>query len=123
MRGTWLLACCLSLVATFAAPGGASATPITMCPAVGFNTQGCQFLVTFNPDATFTTTVADPNQGPYDGIEDTLVGVFNNSAGPLLSMTLTSNTDAFGFDGDGACSSSFLGCTGSEPNGYGGFVS
>ena len=40
---------------------------------------------------------------PYDGIEDTLIGVQNNSSTPLSSLPLASTDGAqlFGFDGDG----------------------
>lgn len=47
-------------------------------------------------------TLIDPNIGAYDRIEDTLIGVRNDSGGVLNSMTLTSTQDIFAFDGDGA---------------------
>ena len=72
------------------------------CPAVGLNT-GCAVLVTINPD-TSTTVQIDPSQGPFDGIEDTLVGVQNNSSQKIFSLSISSPTDIFGFDGDGLCS-------------------
>ena len=50
-------------------------------------------------------TVTNTGQGPYDTIEDTLVGVVNNSQVPISSMALTSpaGLPAFAFDGDGIC--------------------
>src|ERR1700730_12450110 len=42
-------------------------------------------------------------QPPYDTIEDTLVGVVNNSNLPITSLVLTSGIAIFGFDGDGIC--------------------
>jgi len=40
-------------------------------------------------------------QGPYDGIDDTLVGVINSSNLPITSLVLTSGNNIFAFDGDG----------------------
>ncbi|MEA2932854.1 MAG: hypothetical protein QOI56_1639, partial [Actinomycetota bacterium] len=45
----------------------------------------------------------DPSQGPFDGVEDTLIGVVNASNRTLGSLALSSDTDLFGFDGDGLC--------------------
>ena len=59
----------------------------------------------------FTVTI--PNNGgpgngnPYDGEDDILVGIVNNSSGNLSSITLNSTDTTFGgifgFDGDGPC--------------------
>jgi hypothetical protein len=52
--------------------------------------------------ATFSQRSLRKSIGPYDGIEDTLVGVQNLSGGTVKSITLSSKTLAiFGFDGDG----------------------
>src|SRR5467141_1431396 len=86
------------LVLTVALGGGlashvrtASATPptppFTQCPAVGLDTS-CAVLIVFNSDGSRTTLV-DPSQPPFDGIEDTLVGVQNNSSLPVSSLALT----------------------------------
>ncbi|MBZ5583605.1 MAG: PEP-CTERM sorting domain-containing protein [Acidobacteriia bacterium] len=77
------------------------------CPPVGNNT-GCQFLITIGANNA-VTVAADPNppnNGPYDGVEDTLVGVLNASTGVVASLPLSSTTDIFGFDGDGPCTQS-----------------
>jgi hypothetical protein len=85
----------------------ASATPptppFTQCPPVGLDTS-CAVLIVFNPDGSRTTLV-DPTQPPFDGIEDTLVGVQNNSSTPVSSLSLT-GPGIFGFDGDGLCAQS-----------------
>jgi hypothetical protein len=73
------------------------------CPPIG-NDEGCQVLITVNPDGTGTVT-EDPSTGPYEGAEDALVGLQNNSAGKVTSINLSSSLDIFGFDGDGICSS------------------
>lgn len=75
---------------------GADATYLTI--------GGCNVVITFNANGSITTTV--PNSNPYDGAEDTLVGIVNNSGSAISSVGLSSTTLAlFGFDGDGACES------------------
>lgn len=48
---------------------------------------GCNTIITFNADGSVTTTVPNPN--PFDGGDDTLVGVVNNSSNPISSFSLT----------------------------------
>ena len=55
--------------------------------------------------------------GPYDGVEDTYIGVVNNNANALLSVVVGSPS-AYGFDGDGACATIL--CSGGDSTGYGG---
>ena len=50
----------------------------TQCPAIGADT-GCAILLTIHQDGTVTEQTDLTNQPPYDGTEDTLVGVQNNS--------------------------------------------
>jgi len=50
--------------------------------------------------------LADPSQGPFDGADDTLIGVLNSSSDTITSIQLSSDTDLFGFDGDGLCTAS-----------------
>lgn len=87
---------------------GANSTspPFNECPAVGSDTS-CGVLFVINPDGS-VTVLTDPNQPPFDTppVEDTLIGVLNQSGFPISSLTLTSTSDAFGFDGDGICSAS-----------------
>jgi RHS repeat-associated protein len=83
-------------VAAQAAPS----IPFTQCPPVGLNT-GCAILVEITDAAT--NVFEDPNQGPYDGVEDTLIGVVNTSGRTVTNLSLSSDTDLFGFDGDGLC--------------------
>ena len=48
----------------------------------------------------------DPEIGFYDGGDDVLVGVQNESSSPVSSLKLGvpgSDDDSFGFDGDGLC--------------------
>jgi hypothetical protein len=109
------------LVAVAAAVGGASSAPraaiaippppptppFTQCPPVGYDT-GCAVLIILGPGGT-KTTLTDPAQGPFDGVEDTLIGIQNNSGSTVSSFTLTGapppgNPPVFQFDGDGLCS-------------------
>jgi hypothetical protein len=86
-----------------ALPASAQVPPFTQCPPVGMDTS-CAVLIVYNPDGSRVTLV-DPSQPPYDGVEDTLIGVQNNSTVPVPSLTLTGFgvIPIFGFDGDGLC--------------------
>jgi hypothetical protein len=89
----------------YAGTGGTSTTPpFNECPAVGSDTS-CGVLFIIQPDGSVTVLV-DGSQGPFDTppVEDTLVGVLNNSGLPVTSLVLTSTSNAFGFEGDGICS-------------------
>jgi hypothetical protein len=58
-------------------------------------------IITF--DAKGTVSVVNTGVGPYDSIEDTYIGVVNNSkkAVPSIRVGAPSSSDIFGFDGDG----------------------
>jgi hypothetical protein len=72
----------------------------TQCPAVGF-ADGCSALFTITN--TGVTFAVDPAIRAYDGDEDTLIGIQNNSSTTRTSLPVTSaSTTIFGFDGDGA---------------------
>jgi hypothetical protein len=80
-------------------------TPFTECPPVGADTS-CELLIVINPNGT-TTVYNDPSQGPYDGADDTLVGVVNMSNMAVASLNLNGGaTTIFAFDGSGICSTS-----------------
>lgn len=75
---------------------------------------GCGAIITVtavdgNGNATaFTVTIPNNGNGnPYDGTEDTFVGIVNSSTGALNSITLSSADTTFGgifnFDHDGPC--------------------
>lgn len=120
-----VLFCSLVAVAllAFAVVPSFAGTTFSQCPAVGADTNGCELLITVTAvnssgaATAFTVSTASPDQGPYDGSEDTLIGILNMSGGTLTSISLSSSTDLFGFDGDGACT--FITCTGAtDPSGY-----
>lgn len=91
--------------------------PFNQCPAIGADTS-CGLLLVINPDGT--VTAVDGGQPPYDNIEDTLIGVQNNSAVSVPSLTLN-GPGAFGFDGDGICSNQFSGTPAGCPFGPTGY--
>jgi hypothetical protein len=125
------LALAIAALALVGTASKAAAAPIVCPTATGpftdptytSNGGGCNTIITFNSNGSVTTTI--PNSAPYDGVEDTLVGVVNNTGSVITSFNL-SGSGLFGFDGDGACDGagdyeSIANCTGAtDPNGYGG---
>ena len=78
-----------------------AATPT--CPAAGNATSGCNTTIVINSDNSLTIA-AGPSATPYDGSDDNLVGILNNSGHTVQSISLTGFGAAgglFGFDGDG----------------------
>jgi PEP-CTERM motif len=127
MKWSFSIGTALALLTFAAVPS--FATSFTQCPAVGLD-SGCEFLITVTAvngsgvATAFNVTASSTVTGPFDGADDTLVGIQNSSGGTLNSIGLAGTTglDIFGFDGDGACSGDYgtiPGCAGStDPNGY-----
>jgi hypothetical protein len=90
----------LTVSATASFAQVAPTPPFHQCPSVGADT-GCAILLDIDKTGSLRV-FNDPTQGPYDTIEDTLVGVQNDSENPIASIPL-SGPDIFGFDGDGIC--------------------
>lgn len=83
-----------------------------ICPAVGQAIDcGVQINITSQSSgvATGSTISLGPagNKNPFDGTEDTLIGITNMTTSTVNSITLTSTSGAFGFDGEGACSGAY----------------
>jgi N-acetylmuramoyl-L-alanine amidase len=78
----------------------------SQCPAIGFS-AGCSILITINPSGRLTFQI-DGDVPPYDGIEDILVGVLNNSGATVYGIELF-GSGLFEFDGDGANAGSYAG--------------
>jgi len=78
------------------------ATSVEGAPNAPYLTAGggCNTVITIAADGSISTAVVNPN--PYDGVEDNLVGVVNNSASSVSSLNIT-GSNIFGFDGDGIC--------------------
>jgi hypothetical protein len=111
----------LSLSAVFLLGSLGSAFATNVCPdftptgpagADGFAASaGCGQLLTINSD--LTVTFSTTGVGPFDGDEDTLVGIINNSSLTVLSLHLNSGTfvdpagsitrGSFSLEGDGIC--------------------
>ncbi len=79
---------------------------IGSCPPVG-QSPSCAALITINPNGSLKIQV-DPSVPPYDGIEDSLIGVINNSGASVFGVKFT-GPDIFGFDGDGAFGGNYAG--------------
>lgn len=77
----------------------AAICPLTSSNNVGADPTGCGVLITMTSATAGTVTIT--GTGPYDGSDDTTVGVINNSTGPISSLSLTATNGAFGFEGDG----------------------
>jgi hypothetical protein len=90
----------LALFIVSLAPASAGAAMFPQCPPVDHDT-GCQFLITVTNSGV--TIAEDPGQGPYDGEDDTMVGIQNSSSNTISSIPLSSAKNIYGFDGDGLC--------------------
>jgi len=96
-----IAAACWLLVAGTAS-AAPTTPPFTECPPIGLDT-GCAILIVLGDGGV--QILPDAAQGPYDGVEDTLIGVLNNTTGTTItSVPLTGPAGVFGFDGDGICS-------------------
>jgi hypothetical protein len=72
----------------------------------GNDTQGPEIYLTYNGTSVnvalaSTLGYATTDQGPYDGADDTYIGVINTSSTTLSSINLSGTQDIFGFDDDG----------------------
>jgi len=59
----------------------------------------CNALITSSGNGAISTSFGP--QSNYDSIDDSLIGVANNSGGTLTSFNLACTNGCFGFDGDG----------------------
>ena len=102
--------------ATAQAAASTQAAPFTQCPAVGQD-PSCQLLLVVNANNSITV-LGDPALGPYDGSDDTLIGIVNNSAAAVPAITVTgSGSGLANLDGDGLCTYAVTGCP-FGPTGY-----
>ena len=110
---------------------GMAATPAqaNICPAAGNNTN-CDFVININSLGAGGVTIMGPLQpGPYDGSDDTLIGVINHTSSAIQSLSISgqggggpgSGTGILGFDNDGVASATYLNIGGDpSTHGYGG---
>jgi hypothetical protein len=84
--------------------GGISPAAAAVCPAVGASPD-CALTINITSVTggvgTFTVSAGPGPVIPYDGVEDTLLGVTNSSGATVNSIHLTSKLNIGGFDGDG----------------------
>lgn len=119
----------ITLAAALCAVGGvgtasadtATTPPFTQCAPVGYD-RSCSILLDVDADNS-VSVLTDPSVGPFDGADDTLVGIVNDSTAPVTAVTVTGpGTDLSGFDYDGLCDAYYgdgspLGCP-FGPTGY-----
>ena len=101
--GRLALAALAALIAPPLVPAQNFTPPFTQCPAIGLDTS-CAILLVIEAGGSLRVKT-DAGQPPFDGIEDTLIGVVNNSPFPVAAIPLTGATAVFDFDGDGLCDS------------------
>lgn len=91
-----------------------------ICPTTSNTNTDCGYILTVQPDGSVTGAVVSGAR-PYDGSDDVLVGIVNDSSSIFAgNVTLSSSRDIFGFDGDGICTFTHAGycSSGSAPTGY-----
>ena len=120
------LAATTALAGGLALTGGvaqAAPTAQAICPVVhDVTNMNCNVEIFLTGPSAATTIIT--NTTPYDGSDDNLVGIINNSGSTISSLTFSGSTSAgglFGFDGDGL--QSFVAAAGSDSTGYGGKTS
>jgi N-acetylmuramoyl-L-alanine amidase len=97
-----ILLCILPLGVFFSTSARANG----QCPAIGYSSS-CSAVITIQADGSLSIDY-DPNVLPYDGDEDTLVGVINRSGATVFGIAL-SGPGIFAFDGDGANGGNYAG--------------
>src|ERR1044071_2043062 len=81
------------------AAASANAATFSDFPTIGANVDGPAILITLGSGGASLATNPG-NNGPYEGIEDAYIGVWNNTNTTVGSIGLT-GSGIFGFDGDG----------------------
>lgn len=84
-------------------PSSPTTAPFQQCAAV-FQDSSCGYLIDITGSGS--TVLVDPSVGYYEGQDDILVGVQNDSSAPVSSLHVGvagSGYGSFGFDGDGLC--------------------
>jgi len=121
MAALALLICLTSCFSLCQAQTGPSTT---ICPTTVSTNTDCGFIITIGPGGTITGA-AVPNAQPYDGSDDTLVGVVNNSGktytGSIIISASAFGTGIFALEGDGICF--YIGPGGFQPSPMGAYCS
>jgi len=79
--------------------------PFNQCPVAGAS-HSCGVLLVVETDGTVHVLSDSSSGNPFDGADDTTIGLLNLSDSPVPNIILhsTSSPPIFGFDGDGFCS-------------------
>jgi len=120
LAGSALAASCglATIPAAMASAASAPATPFTQCPAIGA-APSCEILLVVNADNT-VSVYGDKSVGPFDGSDDTLVGIVNDSTAAVKAVTVSGpGSGLSGFDSDGICGGAYGSWTGSSGCPYG----
>lgn len=89
-------------------------------PGFGADTLGPALIITITNTGITTSNGPGAGQGPYDGVEDTYIGVVNESSHTVSTLGVVSSLQTiFGFDGDGIDTYGAPG-NGTDHTGYGG---
>jgi hypothetical protein len=104
------LALAMGLVLICTATRASASSAVPPCPQLGF-ANGCDVLITLtnNGSGGVTGSAALTGQPAYDGCDDQLVGIINNSSIPVTGIVLNGSAIS-DFDGDGAWAPG-TGCT------------
>ena len=111
-----MLALALASVSVMAARPAAAA----ICPTTVNTNSDCGYIITVGPGGSITGAAVS-GANPYDGSDDALIGVVNDSSTPFSSVTLTGSGNGgglFAFDGDGICTYTSASYCSSAATGY-----
>src|SRR5256885_6714900 len=86
----------LALSISHTNPAIGQSPPFTQAPPIGADSSAAVLIIITDTGISVKT---DPSQGPFDGIEDTLIAVQNNSSQTVYSLPLSSPNPIFSFDG------------------------
>jgi hypothetical protein len=124
-RGRWAVLLVALTAGVFVVTTNATAStviplpPYNQCPSLG-RSPSCKVLLVVEPSGS-VTVYDDSSVGDYDGGDDTLVGIGNNSATTVTAVTVSPGSYLSSFDNDGLCS--YITCTWPTATGYEGPMS
>jgi hypothetical protein len=98
-----LIAVVLALTGWLSSAAPVGAVPFGECPPTGLDTS-CRLEINISSSGVVSILTDTGVSATFDGADDTLIGVRNNSSSAITSLHLTATSAAiFGFDGDGIC--------------------
>ncbi len=106
----------MGLMAATSTPAQAGVCPV-ITDTFGYGATDCNILLTIAPNGSVSSS--NPSGVPnYDGSEDVLVGILNNTSQTLNAFSISGSL-IFNFDGDGICQTTRFGgaaCSSSPQN-------